>query len=397
MTLAPLKLKKNEERRIQGGHLWVYSNEVDIQQTPLNDFSPGQLVDIVAHNGKSLGNGYVNPHSLICARIVSRDKKYQLDQSLITHRLKIALSLRDGLFEQPCYRLVHGESDMLPGLVVDRYFDVLVVQLTTAGMEVLKEQVVAALQKVLKPRAILLRNDSSIRKMEGLESYVEDALGGAPDEVELIENGVKFTAPIRGGQKTGWFYDHRMNRARMKSYVKGKRVLDIFSYIGGWGVQAAAAGADEVMCIDVSSNALDRVHANGELNGISEKLACLEGDAFEAMKALREARERFDVIILDPPAFIKRKKDIKEGTNAYRRANQMAMQLLSKDGILISGSCSHHLSRDSLQNTMHKAASHLDRNLQLLEQGHQGPDHPVHPAIPETDYLKAIFARVLHR
>ncbi len=397
MTLAPLKLKKNEERRLQGGHLWIYSNEVDIKQTPLSEFAPGQLVEIIASNGKSLGNGYVNPHSLICGRLVSRDSRHHLDQSLITHRLKIALSLRESLFDQPCYRLVHGESDLLPGLVVDRYFDVLVVQLTTAGMENMKSQVVAALEKVLKPRAILLRNDSSIRKMEGLDSYIEDALGGAPQEVELIENGVKFNAPIQGGQKTGWFYDHRMNRARMQNYVKGKRVLDIFSYIGGWGIQAAAAGADEVMCIDVSSQALDQVHANGELNGVADKLACLEGDAFEAMKALREARERFDVVILDPPAFIKRKKDIKEGTNAYRRANQMAMQLLAKDGILISGSCSHHLARESLQNVMHKAASHLDRNLQLLEQGHQGPDHPVHPSIPETDYLKAIFSRVLSR
>ncbi len=397
MSLAPLKLKKNEERRILGGHVWVYSNEVDTKETPLTEFSAGQLVDIISHNGKVLGNGYVNAHSLICARMVSRDSRYQLDQSLITHRLKIALSLRERLFKQPCYRLVHGESDMLPGLVVDRYFDTLVVQLGTAGMEVLKEQVIAALDKAIKPKAILLRNDGAIRKMEGLESYIESALGEVPEQVELVENGVKFLAPIKDGQKTGWFYDHRMNRARMQNYVQGKRVLDVFSYIGGWGVQAATAGADEVMCIDSSSKALDRLHHNGELNGVADKISCLEGDAFAAMKALREDRERFDVIILDPPAFIKRKKDIKEGTNAYRRANQMAMQLLSKDGILISGSCSHHLSRSSLQSVMQQSARHLDRNMQILEQGHQGPDHPVHPVIPETDYLKAIFSRVLHR
>ncbi len=397
MTLAPVKLKKNEERRILGGHLWVYSNEVDIKQTPLTDFTPGQPVEFFSQSDRFLGNGYVNPHSLICGRIVSKDKKIQLDQSLITHRLKIALSLRDGLFKEPCYRLVHGESDHLPGLVVDRYFDVLVVQLGTAGMELLKEQVVAALDKVLKPKAILLRNDGGMRKMEGLDSYVEHALGEVPEQVELIENGVKFLAPIQSGQKTGWFYDHRMNRARMKDYVHGKRVLDIFSYIGGWGVQAAAMGATDVMCIDASSSALDLVHHNGVLNGVEDKMSCLEGDAFAAMKALREDRERFDVIVLDPPAFIKRKKDFKEGSNAYRRANQLAMQLLSKEGILISGSCSHHMSRESLQMTMQKAASHLDRNIQILEQGHQGPDHPVHPVIPETDYLKAIFTRVLHR
>ncbi|MEW5757658.1 MAG: class I SAM-dependent rRNA methyltransferase [Pseudomonadota bacterium] len=395
MTLPPLKLKKNEDNRLRAGHLWIYSNEIDAHATPLTGFAPGQQVELLAHNGKSLGLAYVNPHSLICARLVSRDTEHPLGLSLLKHRLNIALSLRAALFPSPCYRLVHGEGDFLPGLVVDRFFDVLVVQITTAGMEQVKDEIIAALEKVVQPQAILLRNDSGIRQMEGLPSYVETALGTVPEQVALEENGVRFAAPVQGGQKTGWFYDHRLNRARMREYVKGKRVLDIFSYIGGWGVQAAAAGAKEVVCIDSSAFALDLVHHNAGLNGCAERVSTLEGDAFEAAKALRDEREQFDVVVLDPPAFIKRRKDVKEGTLAYRRINELAMRLLAKDGILISASCSHHLTRESLQEVLLQSSRHLDRSLQILEQGHQGPDHPVHPAIPETEYLKAFFARVL--
>lgn len=395
MTLPPLKLKKNEDHRLRAGHLWVYSNEIDTQATPLTAFAPGQQVELQTHSGKPLGLAYVNPHSLICARLFSRDAEHPLGLSLLKHRLNIALSLRAALFPAPCYRLVHGEGDFLPGLVVDRFFDVLVVQITTAGMEQVKEAIIAALQQVVRPQAILLRNDSGIRQMEGLPSYVETALGTVPEQVALEENGVRFAAPVQGGQKTGWFYDHRLNRARMRDYVKDKRVLDIFSYIGGWGVQAAAAGAKEVVCIDSSAFALERVHHNAGLNGCTERVSTIEGDAFEAAKALREAREQFDVVVLDPPAFIKRRKDVKEGTLAYRRINELAMRLLSKDGILISASCSHHLPRAALQEVLLQSSRHLDRGLQILEQGHQGPDHPVHPAIPETEYLKAFFARVL--
>jgi 23S rRNA (cytosine1962-C5)-methyltransferase len=395
MEIAPLRLKKNEDRRLRAGHLWVFSNEVDVKTTPLTDYAPGQAVLIQDHNGKAVGTGYVNTHSLICARLVSRRPEYILNHSLIVHRLKVALSIRERLFAKPFYRLVFGESDGLPGLVVDRFDTILVIQITTAGMERVKEEILTALEKVLRPTGILIRNDTAIRKLEGLDNYVETALGDVPEHVALEENDVSFEAPIKTGQKTGWFFDHRMNRARMQHYVKDKRVLDIFSYIGGWGVQAAAAGAREVLCIDDSTNALELAHHNAGLNQQHDTLATLQGDAFKALKALREEKERFDVIILDPPAFIKRKKDLKEGTLAYRRVNQMAMQLLGKDSILISASCSYHMSQELLQDTLLKAARHVDRNLQILEQGHQGPDHPVHPAISETNYLKAFFTRVL--
>jgi len=395
MSFQPLKLNKNEERRIRAGHLWVFSNEVNTKETPFDQFEPGQLVDVQASNGKSLGIAYVNPASLICARILSRDPKHPPSQSLLVHRIKIALSLRQQFFDKPYYRLIFGESDFLPGLVVDRFDDVLVVQITTVGMEVMKQEIIAALEKVLRPSVILLRNDSSAREREGLESYIESVVGEAPDTVIVEDMGVKYEVPIQSGQKTGWYYDQRMNRAALEGIVKGKRVLDVFSYIGAWGVKAAVEGASEVVCVDASAQALEMVGVNAALNGVDDKMSGVQGDAFQAMKEMREEREKFDLVIVDPPAFIKRKKDFKNGREAYHRINKLAIQLLSKDGILVSGSCSHHLPRHELQKTMLQAARHLDRNMQILIQGYQGPDHPVHPAIPETEYLKAIFARIL--
>ncbi|MDS4029712.1 MAG: class I SAM-dependent rRNA methyltransferase [Candidatus Contendobacter sp.] len=392
---APLRLRKDEDRRLRAGHLWIYSNEIDVEATPLREFQPGQPVAIQASNGKTLGTGYINPHALLCVRLVSRDLEHPLNPSLLVHRLNVALSLRERLYDRPCYRLVYGEGDGLPGLIVDRYGDACVAQITTAGMERLKDDILAALQKVLKPAAVLWRNDSRMREMEGLERTVADAVGAIPDTVTVEEDGLRFQVSPRTGQKTGWFYDQRDNRARLDRYVQGRRVLDVFSYVGAWGIRAAARGAREVLCVDSSTPALEQATANAALNGVGERVQIRQGDAFEVLKSLREARERFDVVIVDPPAFVKRRKDFKEGALAYRRLNEMAMQVLERDGILVSCSCSQLLSRDTLIQTLLQGSRHLDRNLVMLEQGRQGPDHPVHPAIPETDYLKAIFARVL--
>ncbi|MBH2032622.1 MAG: class I SAM-dependent rRNA methyltransferase [Pseudomonadales bacterium] len=395
MSLPSLRLKANADRRLRAGHLWVFSNEVDVAVTPLNAFASGDQAILEAAGGKPLGVVALSPNNLICARLLSRDVKHVLDKSLLVHRINVALSLRERLFDKPCYRLVYGDSDLLPGLVVDRFGDILVVQLASATMEKHKDDVLAALIQVCKPSGILLKNDSAARDAEGLSRYVETAFGLVPEWVALEENGVKFEAPVMQGQKTGWFYDHRMNRARLAPYVKGKRVLDLFSYIGGWGVQAAAFGASDVMCVDASAFALDGVERNAALNGLTDKVACVEGDVFEALKQLKASEERFDVIVADPPAFIKRKKDLKNGEAAYRRLNEQAMRLLNKDGILISASCSMHLPEDDLQNILLTSARHLDRNIQLLERGGQGPDHPVHPAIPETRYIKSMTCRLL--
>ena len=394
MTHKALRLKDRADRRLKAGHLWIYSNEVDTKATPLKEFSVGETVVIENAAGKAIGTGYVNPNTLICARLVSRDTKYMLDKSLLVHRTKVALSLRERLFDKPFYRLIFGDSDNLPGLVVDRFGDVLVVQISTAGMERVKDQIVEALVQVLKPTGVLLKNDSTSRKLEDLPEYVEVAHGEVADEVELEENGVRFLAPVMKGQKTGWFYDHRLNRDRLRHYVKGKRVLDVFSYIGGWGVQCAAFGAEEVICVDASEKAVNLVHRNAELNGLQDKVGTMQGDAFEALKQLKAEGEQFDVIIVDPPAFIKRRKDIKAGELAYRRINEMAMRLLSKDGILVACSCSMHLQRDSMMDALRAGSRHIERSLQVIEQGHQGPDHPILPAIPETEYIKAMTARV---
>ncbi len=392
---APLRLRKDEDRRLRAGHLWVYSNEIDVEATPLRNFEPGQPVAIQASNGKVIGTGYINPHALLCARLVSRDLEHPLNPSLLVHRLNVALGLRERLYDRPFYRLVYGEGDGLPGLIVDRYGDLCVAQLTTAGMDRLKDDILAALQKVLKPAAVLWRNDSRVREMEGLERTVVDAAGEVPETVVVEEDGLRFQVAPRTGQKTGWFYDQRDNRARLDRYVAGRRVLDVFSYVGAWGIRAAARGAREVLCVDSSATALGQVQANAALNGVNDRVRTQQGDAFEVLKSLREAREHFDVVIVDPPAFVKRRKDFKEGALAYRRLNEMAMQVLERDGLLVSCSCSQLLSRDVLIQILLQGSRHLDRNLVILEQGRQGPDHPVPPAIPETDYLKAVFARVL--
>ncbi|MDN3558348.1 class I SAM-dependent rRNA methyltransferase [Vreelandella neptunia] len=389
-----LRLNKNADRRLKAGHLWIYSNEVDIKETPLKNFAAGETALVEASNGKVMAVAYVNPHSLIAARIMSRDPEMRLDRSLFVHRFNQALALRQRLYAQPFYRLIHGEGDLLPGLVIDRFGDVLVVQLNTAGMQALADEIVDALEKVIKPEVIVFRNDTGGRRQEGLEAHVDVIKGTLPDEVVLEENGARFVVPVLNGQKTGWFFDHRVNREWINRNVEGKRVLDVFSYVGGWGVQAAVHGAKKVMCLDSSGPALEQVARNAELNGVQEKVAVSEGDAFEALAALKAEGEEFDVVILDPPAFIKKRKDIPNGERAYARLNREAMRLLGRDGLLLSASCSMHLAPERLMDVVRGAVRHQDRHGQVIFQGHQGPDHPVHPAIPETSYLKALGVRV---
>ena len=392
--LATIYLKKGQERRLNQGHLWIYSNEIDTHKSPLKEFQAGEQVVVTSYQGKPLGLAYINPHSLIAARIFSRNTSLLLDRSLFVHRIKIALSLRERLFEQPYYRLIFGESDLLPGVVVDRFDNILVVQITTAGVEQQRQALIEALDKVLKPSVIVLRNDVKMREMEELELYNEVVLGNLTGLVTLEENQTQFQVDLLKGQKTGWFYDHRMNRARIQHYAKGKRVLDLFSYVGAWGLAAATAGASEVYCVDASEQALDWLDKSAEKNGFSN-ITSIQANVFDALKHLREEREKFDIVIVDPPAFIKRKKDFKEGLNAYRRVNQMAMQLCNRDAILVSASCSHHMPAETLLQQVQGSARHLDRFVQMLEQGHQSPDHPVHPAMPETAYIKSFMCRVL--
>ncbi len=393
-VLPELRLKPREERRLTAGHLWVFSNEVDTDRTPLAGFATGAICRVVTERDRFLGYAYVNPHALICARLVGRDPAHPPGRSLFVHRLQVALALRERLYAQPFYRLAHGESDGLPGLVLDRFGDVVVGQIGTAGMEAMKPQIVAAVEKVLAPRSFVWKNDSGARELEALPSYVETANGAPVDEVIVEEHGVRHFVPIGTGQKTGWFYDQAANRGALLKYVGGARVLDVFSYLGAWGLAAARAGAREVLCVDSSTPALDFLQRSAAANAL-DKVRVQRDDAFDALAALRADGEKFDVVIVDPPAFIKRRKDFPKGLAAYRKLNQLAMQVLARDGILVSCSCSHHLGHEDLAGAIQQAARHVDRFVQIVEVGGQAPDHPIHPAIPETRYLKALFCRVV--
>jgi 23S rRNA (cytosine1962-C5)-methyltransferase len=390
-----LYLKRGEDARLRAGHLWVFSNEVDVVRSPLTQFEPGETCAIVDHHGKPIGVGYVNPASLIAARLVTRGLEHAFDKSLIVHRLNVALALRERLYADPYYRLVFGESDGLPGLTLDRFGDVLVGQITTAGMERMKDAITEAIVKVLKPRQLWWKNDAGVRAMENLPSYADLGHGEYGPPPTVREGGLEFGVDPVGGQKTGWFYDQRENRDRLARLVAGKRVLDMFSYLGAWGLRAAAFGAAEVVCVDASQSAVEAIGRNAERNGFSDRVRAVRADAFDHLKALREARERYDVVILDPPAFVKRKKDFAEGRLAYRRLNELGMQVLAKDGLLVTCSCSYHMPSAGLLDTVQQGARHLDRQVLSLVELQQGPDHPVHPAIPETRYLKGFICRVL--
>ena len=389
-----LRLKKNADRRLKAGHLWLYSNEIDIAETPLKAMTPGDQVVVEAANGRPMGVAYVNPNALICARIVSRDPEVGLDRSLLVHRFNQALALRKRMFSEPFYRLVHGEGDLLPGLIVDRFDDVLVVQMNTQGMARVQDDVIDALNKVISPRVIVLRNDTSGRRQEQLPLENEIVQGALDAAVMMRENGVTFEVPVLDGQKTGWFFDHRVNREWINRLVKGKRVLDVFSYIGGWGVQAAVHGAASVTCVDSSATALEGVARNAAHNGVEELMTLLQGDAFDVLAALKAEGAEFDIVIVDPPAFIKKRKDIPAGERAYAKLNREAIRLLGRDGMLVSGSCSMHLAPERLVDIVRGAARHQDRHAQVVFEGRQGADHPVHPAIPETAYLKALGVRI---
>jgi 23S rRNA (cytosine1962-C5)-methyltransferase len=369
----------------------VFSNEVDAQQTPLPKFKPGDLVRVLAHNDRALGLAYVNPQPLICARLLGTWKIP--DAAWFAARIRIALALRERLYAEPYYRLVYGEADGLPGLVIDRYGAQCVVQIGTAGMERLKSQIQEATLQVLDCETLLFKNDGAARELEGLPAYIEAAKGGIDEYGSVVEEGLKFAMPLAAGQKTGWFFDQSANRRALRKYVRaGARVLDVFSYVGAWGIRAARDGAAEVICVDSSAPALELAAKNAERNGLV--IATRKGDAFAVLEGLIGERARFDVVIVDPPAFAKRKKDLPKALAAYKRLNQLAMQLLAADGILVSCSCSYHVSAQDLEDAIAKAARGADKHVQLLEMGGQAPDHPVHPAIAETRYLKTYFCRV---
>ncbi|MEA1049386.1 class I SAM-dependent rRNA methyltransferase [Lamprobacter modestohalophilus] len=395
MTPATLQLKKDQERRILAGHDWVYSNEIDTGQTPLKPLEPGQPVEVLSKRGRWLGYGYANPRSLIAVRITSRQREHPLTASLFVTRIQHALALRERLYPNPFYRLIHSEGDALPGLIVDRYGDLLVVQITTAGMERERGNLLAALEQVVRPARILLRNDTAVREQEGLDQGTEWVLGEDQGDIELSEDGLRFQVSPAHGQKTGWFFDQADNRRLLHRLAPRGPVLDCCCYLGAWGLQAAAAGARSVTCIDSAASALAAVQSNAALNGLQGRVSTLQGDAFDALRSLRDDQTRFEMVILDPPAFIKRRRDEAEGQRAYQRLNRLGLEVLEPGGLLLTSSCSFHMGREAFLQSVQQAARRSGCRLQLLFSGSQGPDHPIHPAISETAYLKTLVLRAL--
>ncbi|UTW44762.1 class I SAM-dependent rRNA methyltransferase [bacterium SCSIO 12696] len=393
MTELKLRLKPGKERRLRGGHPWVYSNEVDVAATPLKGMAAGAVAVVEDSRGNPLGVAGVSPNSLICARLYSRDPNQKLDTNFLHQRLQAALAQREQAYPGGCYRLCYGDADGLPGLVVDRFGDYLAVQLATTTMDQMQDQVVKTLVELIDPKGILLRNMGPFRQQEGLPESVEVAFGDVPETVEITENNTRFMVPLLAGQKTGWFYDHRENRALLQRLCPGKSVLDVFSYAGGWGVEALTAGAGSACCVDASEEALNAAAASAELNGVASQFSGRQGKAAEVLKAMAAEKQQFDIVVLDPPAFIKRRKDIRQGEKAYHQINQLAIKVLAPGGLLVSASCSMHLSEAMLMDVVRQAGSRSGRQLQVIASGGAGLDHPLHPAIPETRYLKAIFAK----
>ena len=385
--MTRVTLRRGHDHRLRGGHPWVFSNEIAALDGPAE---PGAAVEIVAANGQRLGTGYYNPHSLIAARLLTRQHESIDTSGYFIGALQKALEYRHRLCgDLEALRLVHGESDALPGLVVDRYGDVLSVQLLTKGMEVRRELLVAALRELLAPRAIVARNDSAARELEGLSRGVELLHGEAPEPVVVTINDLRFAVDVLAGQKTGLFLDQRENCRRLHGLAQGTEVLDLFCYAGAWSLHAASYGATSVTGVDASAAAVRQAEANARLNGLTDRCRFVAADVFDF---LREHRgRRFGTVILDPPAFIKSRKHLAEGQKGYLTVNRRALEMVAPGGVLVTCSCSHHLDRPTFLTLIAQAAQQARRNVRLVEMRGQASDHPVLPACPETDYLKCAF------
>lgn len=383
-----IRLQPHHERRASHGHPWIYSNEVamtaEAKALPL-----GSVVGVQASDGRPVGVGFFNPRSLIAVRLLDRTRGIEIDSGFFAARLTRAVALRQALYGEPFYRLVHAEADGLPGLVIDRFDDVIVAQLNSAGMDRQTEPLLAGLDSVLAPRVVVLRNDSAVREQEGLTREVRVAKGEMTGPIELRENGARFLADLSAGQKTGWFFDQRDNRAFMAGLSKGRRVLDVYSYTGGFGIQAAAAGAAEVVACDSSEPALALAERAATLNGITERMRFVRAEAFAEMERLVEKRERFGVVICDPPAFVKSQKDLQTGARGYRKIARLGAALVEPGGFLFVASCSHNMPVDRFAEELAHGIGQAGRSGRIIRSAGAAPDHPVHPLLPESAYLKA--------
>jgi 23S rRNA (cytosine1962-C5)-methyltransferase len=380
--MKTIRLKKKEERRVLRGHPWVFSNE--LQEIPAG-LAPGEIVDVLDFTGRFVGRGSINPHTLIAVRILTR-KRQEIDAAFLLQRITAARDLRTRLGFGESFRAVYSEGDGLPGLIVDKYSDILVVQSLTAGMERLLDTIIAVLREVYSPRAIVLKNDTASREIEGLERHTSVAFGSVPGPVMMEESGLQYRVDVLEGQKTGFFFDQRENRLALKELVNGRRTLDCFCYAGAWALNAARFGASEIIGIDSSEKAVNMARENAVLNNLSVRF--IASDVFEELREFEKKGERFGCIVLDPPAFVKSRAKVREGLKGYKEINLRAMKMLEPGGILISCSCSHHIDVELFKEMLIDAAYSADRGVRLLEMRSQARDHPIVLAARETQYLK---------
>ncbi|MCE9507947.1 MAG: class I SAM-dependent rRNA methyltransferase [Alphaproteobacteria bacterium] len=394
-NLPALRIDERSVRRLKLGYPWVFRSEV-ISGKDAVALTPGQMVNFVRDKGDFVARGFFNPKPQLVGRVLSWKPDQAVGKDFVFHQIENALRLREKLYSQPFYRLVHAESDGLPGLIIDRYGDVVACQVNTAGMESLWPHIEAALKTLVKPQAIVLKNDTAAREMEGLEQSVRVASGSMPaGGVTIVENETQFHVDVVEGQKTGWFFDQRENRAWVADLAKGGTMLDVFCHTGGFGITAAQTGAANVTFVDSSAPALEMVKKNAALNGVEKKCQMIEGKAFDVMEKLAKTGKKYNVVVVDPPAFIKSRKDMAVGLKGYMKLAKLAEPLVAKNGFLYFASCSSHAGVNELSDAVTEGMSKSGRAFQLVKTSGAAPDHPVHPLLPETSYLKGLTFRFL--
>jgi 23S rRNA (cytosine1962-C5)-methyltransferase len=388
-TRPSVRLLPARHRRADAGYPWIYSNEVQMD-TATKALAPGTLVTLQRAGESALGVAMFNPHSLIAARLLDRDAARPIGRRLFARRIERALRLREQLFETPYYRLVHAEADGLPGLVVDRFAAVLAVQFNAAGMVRLEPLVLTALDTLLAPEAIVLRNDSPARAIEGLIPETRMAKGMLDQPVVVDENGGMFLADPVAGQKTGWFFDQRDNRRFVGALARGARVLDLYCFTGGFAVQAARNGAASVLGIDQSEPALSLAAQAAARNGVGGACTFQRGEAFAEAARLAAAGERFDIVIADPPAFAKSRSDVPAALRGYRKLTRLAASVTSTGGLLFLACCSHNVGEPEFAEAVRRGLADAGRSARIIRVAGADADHPIHPSLSETGYLKTL-------
>lgn len=382
------KIHLKRTKRINGGHLWVFSNEI---YESTRGYAPGSLVELFDRHESFLGTGYINPNSLISVRVLSRERA-EINRDFFVKRMREAFDLRKRLFEgRDALRLLYSEGDYLPGLIADRYGKCIVLQFLTYGVESFKNMIIELVDEILDPDVIVLKNESRSRAIEGLPLYKE-LIKGSLDRLPVIEeNGLSIEIDPFGGQKTGYFLDQKDNRRALRQYLKGGKGLDLFCYSGAWSLAAAMWGA-EVTGVDESERAIGQAKKNAAMNALQGRAAFVRDDVFSFLRrSVADNREKYDFIVLDPPAFVKSSAKMKEAVKAYREVNRLSMGLLKRGGLLVTSSCSYHLGREMFLEMLREASKDAQRGLRLLELRSQDRDHPVLLAMPETEYLKCAF------